>query len=73
MLIFLILGILTGAMIGHGLGMRKGFDMGIKIAREWEGLMRDWRMRYQVETANTEHERQAIIEARELERMYDGF
>lgn len=72
-LLVLIVGLCLGFMLGRVFGKDDGFELGIKIARQWEGLARDWRMVYEAEMADTEHERLAIMEVRELERMHDGY
>lgn len=72
MLLILIAFAVMGYMLGHLRGQKRGWDDAIKVARAWEGTGRDWRMLYDIETADTETERTAIREVRELERMYDG-
>lgn len=59
-------------LLGNVQGQKRGWDDGIKIARIWEGFSRDWRMVYEMEIADTEHEREAIREVRQLNKMYDG-
>lgn len=59
-------------MLGNMQGQRRGWNDAIKIARLWEGISRDWRMAYDIEMADTEHEREAIREVRELKKMYEG-
>lgn len=68
----LLCGIVMAYIIGNLHGQKRGWDDGIKVARIWEGFSRDWHMAYEMEIADTEHERERIREVRQLRKMYDG-
>ena len=72
MITFLLCGFALGWVYGNWRGQERGWTDAIKVACAWEGIGRDWRMLYDLELADTDTERAAIREVRELNKMYDG-
>jgi hypothetical protein len=72
MWLWLFLGIGIGFIAGRIYGENRGWNLGLQLARGWESIALDWRMRWSVEMADTEHEKRTIREVRELERMHNG-